>query len=133
MNTIHTAIVTPNGKVYEGDIHMVSVRATSGEMGILPGHMPIVAPLEISDVRIKNYGDSQHIAVSGGFVEVRPDQVTILVEAAELKDDIDVNRARRAKEEAEARLAQVEKDSKEYRTALLELKRAENRIKIAEL
>lgn len=133
MKTIHTSIVTPNGKVFEGDIHMVSVRATSGEMGVLPDHMPIVAPLEISTVRLKNFGTEEHVAVSGGFIEVRPEQVNILAEAAERKEDIDVARAKLAKEEAEKRLTQLSKDSKEYKQVLLEVKRADNRIKTASL
>lgn len=133
MNIIHTSIVTPSGKVYENDIHMVSVRATSGEMGVLPNHMPIVAPLEISTVRLKTYDDVEYVAVSGGFIEVRGDSVNILAEAAELKENIDVDRANRAKEAAVARLAQLDKESKEYNTVSQELKRAENRIATVEM
>lgn len=131
MKTIQTDIVTPDGKVYSGQVHMVSARATSGEIGILPSHMPLVAPLEISDVKLNNYGETQHVAVSGGFIEVRPDQVTILAEAAELQEDIDVPRAERAKADAESRLSQHSDDTKAYNEAKNDLKRAENRIDIA--
>lgn len=131
MNMIQTDIVTPDGKVFSGEVHMVSARATSGELGILPKHMPLIAPLEISIVRLKNYGDIQYVAVSGGFIEVRPDNVTILAEAAELKENIDVARAERAKEEAANRLTQLVEDTKEHDEAKLDLKRAENRLDAA--
>ena len=55
----------------------------SGELGILPGHIPMVAPLEIGAVRLKKDGKTDLVAVSGGFLEVRPEQVTILAQAAE--------------------------------------------------
>ncbi|TCP20261.1 ATP synthase F1 subcomplex epsilon subunit [Scopulibacillus darangshiensis] len=131
MNIVQTDIVTPDGKVFGGEVHMVSARATSGEIGVLPQHMPLVAPLEISTVRLKNYGETKYVAVSGGFIEVRPDRVTILAEAAEMKDDIDVARAEKAKADAEARLSGLQKDTKEHDAALLDLKRAENRLATA--
>ena len=133
MKTISASIVTPNGKVFEGDVHMVSVRATSGDMGILPNHMPLVAPLKISAVKLKNYGDVDYVAVNGGFIEIRHESVTILTETAEMKADIDVERAQRAKEGAENRLAGLDKDSAEYLAVLGDLKRAENRLHVASL
>ncbi|WEG13115.1 F0F1 ATP synthase subunit epsilon [Pullulanibacillus sp. KACC 23026] len=131
MNTILASIVTPNGKVFEGDVHMVSVRAVAGDMGILPNHMPVVAPLKISAVKLKSFDADQYVAVSGGFIEVRGDQVTILTESAELKKDIDVSRAERAKEEAERRLSELTEESPEYKAVQNDLKRAENRLDIA--
>jgi F-type H+-transporting ATPase subunit epsilon len=133
VNTTLASIVTPNGKVFEGDVHMVSVRATSGDMGILPNHIPLVAPLKISAVKLKHYGEDQYVAVNGGFIEVRRESVTILTEAAELKADIDVERAQRAKEEAESRLSGLSEDSAEYQSVLRDLKRAENRLHVASL
>lgn len=132
MNTLFASIVTPNGKVYEGDVHMVSVRATSGDMGILPNHMPLVAPLKISAVKLKHLESDEYVAVSGGFVEIRRDSVTILTESAERKVDIDVARAERAKAEAEAKLASLTEDSPEYKAVLNDLKRAENRLHVAD-
>lgn len=131
MNTLLASIVTPNGKVYEGQVNMVSVRATAGDMGILPNHMPVVAPLKISAVKLKEFDQDEFVAVHGGFVEVRHDSVTILTEAAELQKDIDVNRAERAKEEAEHRLAEFAEGSPEYNSVLNELRRAENRLDVA--
>jgi len=133
VNTLFASIVTPNGKVYEGDVNMVSVRATSGDMGILPNHMPLVAPLKISAVKLKHLDSDEYVAVNGGFIEVRRESVTILTETAELKEDIDVERAQRAKEEAESKLAGLSEDSPEYKAVLNDLRRAENRLHVASL
>jgi F-type H+-transporting ATPase subunit epsilon len=132
MKTIHVSVVTPDGPVYEGDVEMVSVKAKSGELGILPGHIPLVAPLEISAVRLKKDGKTDYVAVSGGFIEVRPDNVTILAQAAERAEDIDVLRAKAAKERAERRL-QSQQDDIDFKRAELALKRAMNRLSVAEM
>lgn len=125
-------VVTPDGPVFEGDADMVSVRAVSGELGILPGHIPLVAPLTINAIRVKKEGKTQVVAVSGGFVEVRPEKVTILAQAAELPETIDIDRARAAKERAEIRLQQVKQEDIDYKRAQLALQRAINRMNIAE-
>ena len=132
MKTIKVSVVTPDGPVYEADVEMVSTKAKSGELGILPGHIPLVAPLEISAVRLKREGKTQYIAVSGGFLEVRPDKVTILAQAAERAEDIDVARAKAAKERAERRL-QSKQDDIDFKRAEMALKRALNRLNVAEM
>lgn len=131
MPTIKVNIVTPDGTVFEGDRDMVSVRAQSGELGILPGHIPLVAPLSIDAVRLKKGTETELVAVSGGFIEVRPDKVTILAEAAELPSDIDVDRANAAKKRAEERLARAEQDNIDKKRAELALQRAMTRLKVA--
>ncbi|MCK9906602.1 F0F1 ATP synthase subunit epsilon, partial [Frankia sp. Cpl3] len=84
---------------------MVIARGVNGDLGILPNHMPLVTPLKVAPVRIKTDGDKElKMAVSGGFMEVRGDKVTILAETAELPEDIDVERAKAAKTRAEQRL-----------------------------
>jgi F-type H+-transporting ATPase subunit epsilon len=130
MKTIKVSIVTPDGPVYEADVEMVSAKAQSGELGILPGHIPMVAPLNIGAVRLKKGGSTELVAVSGGFLEVRPDQVTILAQAAERAEDIDVERAKAAKERAERRL-QSKQDDIDFKRAELALKRAINRLNVA--
>lgn len=130
MKTTKVSVVTPDGAIVETDVEMVSVKAVSGELGILPGHIPLVAPLTISAVRLKNGNNTEQIAVSGGFVEVRPDKVTILAQAAELATDIDVDRARAAKERAERRMQQGKTDDKDFKRAELALKRAINRLNV---
>ncbi|ANB59465.1 F0F1 ATP synthase subunit epsilon [Anoxybacteroides amylolyticum] len=130
MKTIKVSVVTPDGPVYEADVEMVSTKAKSGELGILPGHIPLVAPLEIGSVRLKKDGKTEFIAISGGFLEVRPDKVTVLAQAAERAEDIDVARAKAAKERAERRL-QAKQDNIDFKRAELALRRAINRLDIA--
>ncbi|MED3561695.1 F0F1 ATP synthase subunit epsilon [Bacillus sp. MUM 116] len=132
MKTIKVNVVTPDGPVYESEVEMVSTKAKSGELGILPGHIPLVAPLEIGSVRLKKGGSTELVAVSGGFLEVRPDQVTILAQAAENAADIDVDRALRAKERAEQRLQQAQQEHLDFKRAELALQRAINRLAVSE-
>jgi len=132
MKTIKVSIVTPNGPVYESDVEMVIAKAQSGELGILPGHIPTVAPLAIGAVRLKKAGSKQEdlVAVSGGILEVRPEQVTILAQAAEKAEDIDVERAHRAKERAEQRMREQKAEDTDFRRAELALQRAINRLTV---
>jgi F-type H+-transporting ATPase subunit epsilon len=131
MKTIKVSVVTPDGPVYESDVEMVSTKAQSGELGILPGHIPMVAPLAIGVVRLKKEGQQELVAVSGGFIEVRPDQVTILAQAAEKSSDIDVERAQRAKERAEQRLKEQQSEDIDFRRSQLALQRAINRLAVS--
>jgi F-type H+-transporting ATPase subunit epsilon len=132
MKTVSVSIVTPDGPVYESDVEMVSTKAASGELGILPGHVPMVAPLAIGAVRLKKDGHTDLVAVSGGFLEVRPDKVTILAQAAENANEIDIDRAIRAKQRAEERLQRQKQSEIDYRRAELALRRALNRINVAQ-
>jgi F-type H+-transporting ATPase subunit epsilon len=131
MKTVKVNVVTPDGPVYEADVEMVSAKAQSGELGILPGHIPMVAPLQVGAVRLKKEGNTELVAVSGGFLEVRPDQVTILAQAAETAEAIDVERASEAKKRAEQRL-QAKQDNVDFKRAELALKRAINRLNITQ-
>src|SRR5699024_6427933 len=124
------SVVTPNGPVLEKEYEMVSCKAQSGELGILPGHIPMVAPLTIGPIRLKQDDGEDYIAVNGGFLEVRPDKITILAESAETPSDIDVERAKEAEKRAEERL-DSNRDDIDFHRAKLALKRAINRIEIA--
>ncbi|TCN24067.1 F0F1 ATP synthase subunit epsilon [Mesobacillus foraminis] len=132
MKTMKVSVVTPDGPVYESDVEMVSTKAKTGELGILPGHIPMVAPLKIGAVRLKKGGSTEIVAVSGGFLEVRPEQVTILAQTAEKSEEIDLDRALRAKERAEQRLQERKQENVDFRRAELALQRAINRISIAQ-
>lgn len=131
MKTMVVSVVTPDGPVYESEVEMVSAKAVSGELGILPGHIPLVAPLDISAIRVKKDGKTELIAVSGGLLEVRPDKVSILAPAAERAEDIDVDRAEAAKKRAEERLRQVKQENIDFKRAELALRRAINRLSVA--
>ncbi|MCM3411529.1 F0F1 ATP synthase subunit epsilon [Metabacillus litoralis] len=129
MKTVLVNVVTPDGPVYDADVEMVSVKAQSGELGILPGHIPMVAPLQIGAVRLKKGSGTEFVAVTGGFIEVRPDKVTILAQAAEAAESIDVARAEAAKKRAEERLNQ-KTDNIDFKRAELALQRAINRLNV---
>lgn len=130
MKTLKVSVVTPDGPVYESDVEMVVARAQSGELGVLPGHIPMVAPLQIGGVRMKKADKTEQVAVNGGFLEVRPDKVTILAQTAEAAEEIDLTRAEEAKRRAEQRL-QSKQDDIDHLRAELALQRAINRINVA--
>lgn len=123
------SVVTPSGTVLEEDYEMIVCMTEDGELGILPNHIPLVAPLAIGVARLKKNDETYKVAVSGGFMEVRPDKVTILAQTAEKASDIDVARAKEAKERAERRL-QAKQDDTDFRRAELALKRAMNRLDV---
>ena len=109
---------------------MVICKTKDGELGVLPGHIPLVAPLDIGVARLKKNDDTEKVAITGGFMEVRPDKVTIIAQAAEKAADIDVARAIEAKERAERRL-RMKQENVDYHRAELSLKRALNRLSAA--
>jgi F-type H+-transporting ATPase subunit epsilon len=131
MKTIKVNVVTPDGPVYESDVEMISTKAQSGELGILPGHIAMVAPLQIGIVRLKKGGNTDLVAVTGGLLEVRPEAVTILAQAAETAEHIDVDRALKAKERAEARIQEEKQGNIDFKRAELALQRAVNRITVS--
>lgn len=130
MRTFEASVVTPDGPVYNAEVEMVIAKAKSGEIGILYGHVPLVAPLDIGVVRFKNGDQEKVVAVSGGILETRSNQVTILAQAAETPEQIDIRRAEEAKQRAEKRLHQSHQDDVDFRRAELALKRAMNRIDV---
>ena len=130
MKTLTVSVVTPDGAVLEDDYNMVSCKAENGELGILPGHIPLVAPLTIDAVRLKRDNAEDIVAVSGGFLEVRPDVVTILAQSAEKAVNIDVERAERAKERAQ-KLLESQDAAVDKARANAALQRALNRLEIA--
>ncbi|MGM9948512.1 MAG: F0F1 ATP synthase subunit epsilon [Lysinibacillus sp.] len=132
MKTVTVNIVTPDGPVYDAEVTMVIAKTTSGEIGVLPGHIPMVAPLAIGAVKLnKEGGQTELVAVNGGFIEVRPDKISILASSAEVADTIDLARAKAALARAEQRL-QKKQDNVDFKRAELALKRAINRIHVHE-
>ncbi|HHW43866.1 F0F1 ATP synthase subunit epsilon [Desulfofundulus thermobenzoicus] len=121
-------IVTPERKVFSGDVRFVVVPGVEGELGFLPDHAPLVSALAIGVVRVQQEGKTFKVAISGGFVEVRNSRVTILARTAEREDEIDRARAEAAKARAEQRLAAKTADIDVVR-AELALKRAMARLK----
>jgi F-type H+-transporting ATPase subunit epsilon len=122
-------IVTPQKKVFSEDVDFLVAPGADGELGILPGHTPLITSLNVGIMRIEQ--DSKFgIVVSGGFMEVRNSKVTVLATAAERIEEIDVARAEEAKKRAEERLVSKTPDIDTLR-AELALRRAIMRIKAA--
>ncbi len=111
MATILLEVATPDkGEVYSKDINMLITRSICGELGILPKHANLLTELIPHAMRIKETGGETKLFISGGFMEVTPDKITILADAAEAPDDIDVERAKAAYKRAEERLAKKDSD-----------------------
>lgn len=133
MNTLSLNIVTPNGSVYDReDVTLAVLQTTAGEIGVMYGHIPTVAALKIGYAKINFDGGSEYIAVSEGFVEVRQDKLSIIVQTAEPANEIDVARAELAKSRAESHLNN-EEDSSDINRAKRALDRANNRLRVAQL
>lgn len=128
--TIRLDIVTPERLVYSADVNMVIARATDGDLGVLPGHIPLIAGLAVWPLRILKEEGELQISVCGGFIEVQPAKVTILASSAELPEEIDIDRAMAARERAEKLLAA--KEGIDVARAQAALQRALMRLRVAE-
>lgn len=98
MKTLTVSVVTPDGPALEEDYDMVVCETEDGELGVLPGHIPLVAPLAISAIRLKRGNHTDRLAVNGGFLEVQSYTLTILAQSAEKPEEIDEKRAKQKKE-----------------------------------
>jgi len=98
---IQCDIVTQEKMVFSGPVDSVNLPGTEGRMGILPHHSPLLTALDFGEVVVRVGGHEEYFAIGGGFVEVQPDHVTILADSAEQADEIDIERAERARLEAE--------------------------------
>lgn len=129
--SFYLEVITPDRAVFRDDATSLSAPGTNGGFQILYNHAPFLSSLEVGRIVIKNKdGFDQQYATSGGFVEVRRNKVVVLVESAERADEIDVDRARAARERAEQRLHT--RDPKiDFARAQLALLRALNRLRIA--
>jgi F-type H+-transporting ATPase subunit epsilon len=129
-DTLHLQIVTPDRLVVREDTDQVQIPGKSGELGILPGHAPLITELTIGEISYRLGTTMQHLAVAWGFAEVLQDKVTILADSAERAEDIDVKRAQEAKARAEEALRQGAADL-DYDATNFALRRAEVRLAVA--
>lgn len=131
MATISIEIVTAERTVLKEDVEMVIAPGMEGQLGILPRHTPLLTVLQAGEIRLKR-GEREEmvLAVSGGFLEVRPDSVTILADAAEHIEEIDIGRAEEAVKRAQERMSTRTTDL-DVERALRAVKRATTRLKIA--
>ena len=100
-------IVTPDHSLVTEDVDEVVAPAAEGYLGVLPGHTPLLATLSIGEMWYRKGGQKFYLSVAGGFIEVLPDKVTVLAQIAERAEQIDVDRAERARRRAEERLAKA--------------------------
>jgi F-type H+-transporting ATPase subunit epsilon len=127
--TIRVVITSQDRPVYSGDADIVVVPGTLGEMGILPNHSPLLSTMKFGVIKVRHKGEELVFTVAGGVVEVQPDQVTILADAAENVDEIDITRADAARKRAEELLAKgLPQDSDAYLTLQAALQRSNLRL-----
>ena len=105
--TIRCEIVSQDRTVFQGDVDIVVLPGAAGEMGILPHHAPVLATLKYGVIKIRRDGREELFSVAGGVAEVQPEIVTVLADAAENVEDIDITRAKAAKKRAEDALAKM--------------------------
>lgn len=129
-DTFQLEIVTPEKLVVKDAVEELQMPGANGYLGILPGHAPLITELAIGELTYKLGGTTHRLAVAWGFAEVLPDRVTILAETAERPEDIDVARARDSKSRAEERLKSGSTDV-DYDRAEKALQRAETRLAVA--
>ena len=125
-------VVTPDRLVVSESVDIVMAMGVLGEFGILANHIPFLTTLQPSELRYRKDNKLEYLIVTGGFAEVSNNKVTILALAAERAREIDVDRAKRAKERAEKRLAQAKTEAIDYARAEMALKRALVRLHTAE-
>jgi F-type H+-transporting ATPase subunit epsilon len=129
--TIRCEIVSQDRTVFQGDVDIVVLPGAAGEMGILPHHAPVLAILKYGVIKIRQNGKEQLFAVAGGMAEVQPDVVTILADAAENVEDIDITRAQAAKKRAEDALANLKpEDHDAYLRMEAALRRSNLRLEV---
>ena len=125
-------ILTPEGTVFDGVATIVVAPSVEGEVGILPRHAPLIAFLRIGETRIKDLEDEETVyATSEGYLSVEEDQVLVLVEQAERADQIDVSEVQHELEAAQQQLADAGDDETLRYVAEAAVRRAENRMKVA--
>jgi len=130
--SIRLDIVTAERLVYSEDVDMVIAPGVGGQLGVLPHHTPLMTTLQPGELRVKKGGEEVLLAISGGFLEVRPDRVVVLADAAERAEEIDIARAEEAKRRAEQRLAGERISEVDSALAEAALRRSLIRLKAAE-
>lgn len=127
MTRLYLKVVTPDKLFFEGEIDMLVARTIEGDVGILLNHSPLVTILDIGRLVIKDGDERKVAACAGGYIDVRNNYITVVSDACEWEDEIDINRAERAKERASKKLE--DKDTDTFK-AELALKKAINRINV---
>ena len=129
-DTLELEIVTPDKQLLREPVDGVQIPGKNGELGILPGHAPLITELTIGELSYRRGANTHYLAVAWGFTEVLPNKVTILADTAERAEEINVKRAQEAKARAEEALRQSAPDL-DFEATLYALRRAEVRMAVA--
>ena len=133
--SLHVEVITPEKKVLSEDVDFIASPAVDGEVGILPGHAPLLARLGMGVMRFKKGDKTEYLALTGGFLEVRShSHVSIFAETAEMSGEIDFERAKIAAERAKFEMRKIKgSEGLELEKIEADLKRAMLRVKVAEV
>jgi len=131
MTTLRLDIVTAERVVYSDDVDLVVAPGIEGQLGILPHHAPLMTTLQVGELQVKKGGEEFSLAIHGGFLEVRPDRVIVLADAAERAEEIDIAQAEEAKRRAEEELKHHPPEVDATRTEAA-LRHALTRLKVVE-
>jgi len=132
MSSLKLDIVTAERVVYSQDVDIVVAPGVEGQLGILPHHAPLMTILQAGELVARRGNEEDSLAISGGFLEVRPDRVIILADSAERAEEIDIERAEAARRRAEERLRDRKAEGLDETRAEASLRRAIARISVAE-
>ena len=127
---IDLLIVTPDRLLVQAEVDEVQIPGSEGYFGVLPGHTPLLASLTVGELWYRRGQEKTYLSIAHGFAEVLPDRVTILAQLAERPEDIDVERAEKARQRAEQRLAQQKSDV-DYERARVALMKALVRLQVS--
>ena len=133
---IRLKLVPPGRLLLDEEVDEVTAPGALGEFGVLPKHISFLTLLEVGEMSYKQGGERHHLALSGGYAEVLDEVITVLAGAAEYSDEIDIERARAARERAEKRMAEkrmaeLSQEDKEFAAAEAALRRALVRLQVA--
>ncbi|HVF54951.1 MAG TPA: F0F1 ATP synthase subunit epsilon [Pyrinomonadaceae bacterium] len=128
---IQLDVITPERRLLSEAVDFVTVPGLSGELGILPGHTPLISELQTGVLSYTQGGTSRRMLVSGGFVEVGSDRVSVLADLAEFPEEIDAARARIEREQAERSLGSFSGTPEEFNEARTQLERSQVRLQLA--
>lgn len=132
MDKLMLKIVTPDRDFYDDEIDMLIARSPLGQFAIMENHVPMVSTLDISYIKIKKDGTERLATISGGYLTFKENQITVISDAAEWKEEIDRERALENKKEAERRIKEA-KESSDHDRSELELKKQINRLNLSDL
>jgi len=129
---IQLEIVTPEKLAFAEEVDSVVLPGTEGELGVLPHHAPLISTLGVGELRIRKGGVEEYFAIAGGFLQVLPDKVVVMAETADMSSEIDIEKARQARAEAEKALEAGYHEGADLVAARAALQQALLRIRVAE-